>query len=83
MAKICDMGSVVANEVGEDNIVQNCDSFAHDWIKSQHLQTSCNIRVRIWACLDSSLMGFEVSWWCAKSNASCTASSRVRTLSSR
>src|SRR6266702_4173790 len=50
----------LANEVGEDN-VQNRESFAYDWIKSQQLQTSCSMRVRIWACLDSGLIDFKVS----------------------
>src|SRR6266849_6454804 len=35
-----------ANEADEDD-VQNCESFAYDWIKSQQVQTSCSMRVRI------------------------------------
>src|SRR6266571_73566 len=71
-----------ANGEDGDNI-QNCESFAYDWIKSLQLQTSRSMRVRISACLESGLMDFKVSSCCAKSNASCVASSRVRTLSSR
>src|SRR6266702_3344534 len=69
-----------ANGVDEDNL-QNPESLAYDWIKSPQLQTSCSMRARIWACLESGLMDFKVSLWCAKSNASCMASSKVRTLS--
>jgi len=49
-----------ANQVDEDN-VQNCESLAYDWIKSQQLQTSCSMRVRIRACCDCGLMDFRVS----------------------
>src|SRR6266702_1669073 len=63
--------------------LQNPESFAYDWIKSLQLQTSCSMRVRILACLESGLMDFTVSSCCAKSNASCMASSKVKTLSSR
>ncbi len=31
-----------ANEADEDD-VQNCESFAYDWIKSQQVQTSCSM----------------------------------------
>ena len=48
------------NEADDDDI-QNCESFAYDWIKSQQLQTSCNMRVRIRACSDAGLMDFKVS----------------------
>src|SRR6266704_682686 len=71
-----------ANREDEDNI-QNHESFAYDWIKSLQLQTSRSIVVRISACLELGLMDFRVSSWCAKSNASCIAPSRVRTFSSR
>src|SRR6266571_6821741 len=71
-----------ANEEDKDNI-QNCESFAYDWIKSPQLQTSCSMRVRISACLESGLMDCKVSSWCAKSNASCMASAKARRLSSR
>ncbi len=70
-----------ADEVYEDN-VQNCESLVYDWIKSQQLQTSCNMRARIRACSDCGLMDFRVSSWCTKSNASWMASSRVWTVSS-
>jgi hypothetical protein len=72
-----------ANETDQDD-VQNCESFAYDWIKSQQLPTSCSMRVRIRACSDSGLMVFinNVSSCCVKSNASWMARSRVWTLSS-
>src|SRR6266702_342336 len=66
----------------DEGSVQNCASFAYDWIKSLQLQTSRSIIVRISACLESGLMDFRVFSWCVKSNASCMASSRVKTLSS-
>src|SRR6266571_4729765 len=72
----------LANGEDEDNI-QNCESFAYDWIKSLQLQTSRSIIVRISACLELGLMDLKVSSWCAKSNASCIAPRRVRTFSSR
>ncbi len=71
-----------ANGGGEDNI-QNSLSFAYDWIKSLQLQTSCIMRVNILACFEPGLVDFNVSSSCAKSNASCIAPTRVRTLSSR
>ena len=48
------------SEAGQDD-VQNCESFAYDWMKQ--LQTSSSMRVRIRACSDSGLMNFinEVS----------------------
>jgi hypothetical protein len=51
-----------ANEADEDD-VQNRESFslAYDWIKSQQVQTSCSMRVRIRACSDCGLMDFKVS----------------------
>src|SRR6267154_1433516 len=49
-----------ANETDEVD-VQNCESFAYDWIKSQQLQTSCSMRVRIRICSDCGLMDFKVS----------------------
>ncbi len=49
-----------ANQADEDN-VQNCEFLAYDWIKSQQLQTSCSMRVRIRACSDCGLMDFRVS----------------------
>ncbi len=70
------------NEAGEDN-AHSCESSAYDWINLQLAQTSFNMRVRISACLDFNLMDFKVSLSCAKSNASCMASTKVRTLSSR
>ena len=38
--------------------VQNCESFAYDWIKSQQLQTSSSMTVRIRDCSDSGMMDF-------------------------
>src|SRR5579859_3690669 len=40
----------LATETGK-YYVQNCESFAYDRIKSQQLQTCCNMSVRIYACL--------------------------------
>ena len=39
--------------------------------------------VRIWACLECNLIDFKVSLSCAKSKASCRASTKVCTLRSR
>jgi hypothetical protein len=72
----------LATEIGKD-YVQNCASFAYDWIKSQQLQTCCNMSVRISACLGTRSIVLKVSSWFAKSKASCTATSKVRMLSSR
>ena len=71
-----------ADEAVEDD-VQN-ESLAYDWIKSQQVQTSCSMRVRIRACSDFGLMDFinKMSLSCAKSNAYWMAWSRVWTLSS-
>src|SRR6267154_6211691 len=67
-----------SNEADGDD-VQNCESFAYDWIKSQQLQTSCSMELRIRSCSDCGLMDFKVSACCEKSNASCMAWSRVWT----
>ena len=50
-----------ANHEPDEDDVQNCESFAYDWIKSEQLQTSCSMRVRIRACSDCGLMDFKVS----------------------
>ncbi len=71
-----------ATEIG-NNYVQNCESFAYDWIKSQQLQTCCNMSVRTCACLETRPMALNRSSWFAKSNASCMATSKVPMLSSR
>ena len=63
--------------------IQNCESFAYDRIKSQQLQTCCNMSVMICVCLGTRSIVLKVSSRFAKSNASCTATSRVRMLSSR
>ena len=71
-----------ATEAGRDHI-QKFESFAYDWIKSQQLQTCCNISVRTCACLGTRSMVLKVSSWFAKSNESRMATSKVRILSSR
>jgi hypothetical protein len=54
---------IKADEADEEDDVQNRESFslAYDWIKSQQVQTSCSMRVRIRACSDCGLMHFKVS----------------------
>ena len=46
-----------ADETDKDD-VQNCWSFAYDWMKSQQVPTSFSISASICACSDSGLMDF-------------------------